>query len=428
MIRPLYTFSGILLAPFIGLWLLKRAARGKESLPRLRERFGHAGVMRPPGRVVWLHAASVGEVQSVFTLVRSLLLRHADIHVLITTGTVTSASLVAQQELPRTLHQFVPVDTYPAARRFLRHWRPDLVLWVESEFWPQLLWQVKKRGIPALLINARISENTAANWHRWPRTFRKLVQVFHAIFAGSERDAARLSALGAPQVQDAGNLKYDAAALAVDHDALTDIKRMIGNRRVWVAASTHANEEQRIAEIHHKLVTQFHDLLTIIVPRHATRGDSLATDLRSQGAILAQRSKNEPITEKTGIYLADTMGELGLFFRLSELVFIGGTLIAHGGHNPLEAARLDCAIITGPHMHNFATILQHFQRHKAIRLVRDPAELQVMVALLLRDKSQRQDLARRAVELVREAQGASEKILQEIDHQLSRRESAHAHA
>ena len=419
MIRLLYSLASFLLTPLISLWLLKRAARGKESFARLRERFGYASADGPEGKLIWLHAASVGETQSVLTLVRTILEQRPHDHVLITTGTVTSAALVAQQELPRTIHQFVPIDTWLATHRFLRHWQPDLVLWVESEFWPQLLWQVKRRRIPALLINARISEKTAASWRRWPRTIRSILCCFNAIYAGSREDTHRLSLLGARHIHDAGNLKYDAASLPVDEPALAALQETLGKRRIWLAASTHANEEQRIAEMHAKLAAQFHDLLTIIVPRHAARGDAIAADLRARGVTLAQRSKQEPITEQTGIYLADTMGELGLFFRLSDIVFIGGSLIAHGGHNPLEAARLHCAILSGPHTHNFTAIIQHLQHHHAIRIVRDQAELQVMVALLLRDKSQRQDLAQRAGEVVQSAQGASDKILAEVSTLLT---------
>lgn len=425
MIRLLYSVLGILLSPVIGLWLLKRAARGKESFARLRERFGHAAQMRPPGTLIWLHAASVGEAQSILTLVQRLLAQRPDSSVLITTGTVTSAALVAQQKLPRTIHQYVPIDTWPSARRFLRHWRPDLVLWVESEFWPQLLWQVRRRNIPALLINARISESTATNWRRWPRTFRKLLKTFRTIYAGSKEDAARLTSLGATNVVDAGNLKYDAAALPIDEASLAALQATLGSRRLWVAASTHANEEQRMADVHLKLAAQFPDLLTIIVPRHATRGDIIATELRTRGLLVAQRSKGEPITAGTGIYLADTMGELGLFFRLSELVFIGGSLVAHGGHNPLEAAQLHCAILSGPHTHNFATIVAHLHSAHALRIVRDAAELQVQVALLLRDRAQRNELADRATAVMQQAQGASDTILREIG-QLLGAPDAHA--
>jgi 3-deoxy-D-manno-octulosonic-acid transferase len=293
------------------------------------------------------------------------------------------------------------------------------VLWVESEFWPQLLWRVKRKRIPALLINARISDSTAANWRKWPRTIRSLLKSFRTIYAGSKDDAARLISLGAANVQDAGNLKYDAAALPADETALETLRQQLGNRRVWVAASTHANEEQRVAEIHSKLAPQFPGLLTIIIPRHATRGDGITADIRAKNITVAQRSKNEGITEQTGIYLADTMGELGLFFRLSDLVFIGGSLIAHGGHNPLEAAQLDCAILSGPYTFNFTGIVQHLQQAQAIRIVRDTNELQVMVALLLRDKAQRQEMANRALGVVKAAQGASQKILQETAELLA---------
>ena len=414
MMQVLYSAAGITLTPLVQRWLHRRAGRGKEDAARMGERFGYASQPRPQGRLIWLHAASVGETQSVLTLVRALLAQYADIHVLITTGTVTSAALVAQQSWSRVVHQYVPVDTLPAVRRFLTHWRPDMVLWVESEFWPQLLWQTRARGIPLLLINARISVQSARGWQRWPRVIKGLLDGFATIYAGSAEDAKRLAALGAKDVLDVGNLKYDAALLPIDNTLLGELAQSCANRRIWVAASTHANEEQMIAEVQQKLAVEFPDLLCILIPRHAVRGNAIAEDLRGRGHRVAQRSQWDRITPAVGIYLADTMGELGSFYRLADIVFLGGSLVAIGGHNPLEPARLSSALVTGPHTHNFTTIMQHLVAHDALRVAADKDVLAVVIAELLRDDAQRLGMAERALQAVEQARGASEHILRRV--------------
>lgn len=414
MIRLFYTLLGIALTPLLYGWLGKRALRGKEDRARLGERFGRASAARPQGRLFWLHAASVGETQSVLTLVRALLRQYPEAHLLVTTGTVTSAGLVAQQNIPHVIHQYLPLDTFPTVRRFLNHWQPDLVLWVESEFWPQLLWQVRARHIPLLLINARLSARTFARWKRLPFVIRPLLACFDGIYAGSSEDAGRLRALGARDVIEAGNLKYDAEALPVNNEALSMLTQSCEGRSIWVAASTHGNEEQMAAEAHRAVAGAIPSLLTIIVPRHASRGDAIAADLRARGFALAQRSKQEPVTPATAIYLADTMGELGTFYRLAELAFIGGSLIAHGGHNPLEPARLHCALLTGPHTHNFATIIDHLKTAEAIRVVGDTTSLGRQVESLLSDDAACLAMAERAAAVVGEAGGAANHILQHI--------------
>jgi 3-deoxy-D-manno-octulosonic-acid transferase len=419
-VRAAYGLLGVAITPALSLWLARRARRGKEDSARKHERFGHAGIARPTGTLVWLHAASVGETQSVLTLVRALLHAHPTLHLLITTGTVTSAALVAQQNLPRVIHQFVPVDTYPAVRRFLRHWQPDLALWVESEFWPQLVWQAQARRIPMLLLNARISAKTYANWQRWPNTIRSILRGFTTVYAGATEYATRLRDLGAVDVRDVGNLKYDAAPLAVDAALMDELATVCAGRPVFVSASTHANEEQILAEVHGLVAQQFPALLTIIVPRHATRGNAIAADLRARGVALAQRSAREAITPTTAIYLADTMGELGSFYRLADVVFIGGSLIAHGGQNPLEAARLSNALITGTHTHNFSAIIARLVAADAIRVVSDKAALAATVSELLAQDTTRLGMAERASGIVMQAQGASAIILQQCDQLLAR--------
>ena len=418
MILAAYSTVGILITPFLRGWLERRAARGKEDRSRMGERFGHASQPRPEGRLIWLHAASVGEVQSMLTLVRKLLQQHSNDHMLITTGTVTSAALVAQQNLPRTIHQFLPVDTPASVERFLAHWRPDLALWVESEFWPQLILRGRKRGIPMLLVNARLSARSFNGWKRWPSFIRRILGSFTAIYAGSGDDAARLRALGAANVIEAGNVKFDAEPLPIDTKALEQLVLQFGDRPLWLAASTHGNEEQMIAQAHRHVAQQFPRLLTILVPRHAARGDVIASELRSSGFTTVQRSKGEAIDDTVQIYLADTMGELGTLYHLAPIVFVGGSLIAHGGHNPLEPARQQCSVISGRHVHNFADIVKHMQDAHAIRLVSDTQELARSVAMLLADPNLIMADAQAAQSVVNDARGASATILARIDELL----------
>lgn len=413
-----YSAVGYAITPCLRGWLKRRARRGKEDPRRMPERFGHASQPRPQGRLIWLHAASVGEVQSMLTLVRQLLAAQPHTHLLITTGTVTSAALVAQQKLARTVHQFTPVDTPASVTRFLDHWRPDLAIWVESEFWPQLIVRARKRGIPMLLVNARLSAKSFNGWKRWPRFIRRVLDCFSAMYAGSGEDAARLRALGAQHVIEAGNVKFDAEPLAIDTHALETLSLQVGNRPLWLAASTHAPEEAMIAQAHRHIAQQFPTLLTIIVPRHAARGDSIAEELRSNGFACVQRSKGEAIDDTVQLYLADTMGELGTFYHLAPIVFIGGSLIAHGGHNPLEPARQHCAILSGRHIHNFADIVKQMQQAQAIALVSDTDALARHVATLLTDPAQAKAEAEAAYAVVSAARGATETILARIDSML----------
>ena len=418
--RLLYTLIGWLLTPWLRLWLGRRQRRGKEHATRLAERFGHASQPRPTGTLVWLHAASVGEAQSVLTLARQLLARHPALSLLITTGTVTSAAMLAQAALPRSIHQFVPVDTAPAVRRFLRHWQPNLALWVESEFWPMLLWQTRARGVPLLLINARISARSLVRWQRFPRLIRSLLGCFTTLYAGTADDAQRLIALGATNVREVGNLKFDAEPLPVEEAALGAWRAACAHRPVLLAASTHANEEQMLAEVQHIASQQFPDLLTVIVPRHATRGDAIAMDLRARGAILVQRSKGEMLQPDTDIYLADTMGELGLFYRHATLVLMGGSLVAHGGQNPLEPARLGNCLLSGPHTHNFRSIMAMLETAGAVRVVADTSSLAAAVVQLLADADTRTRMAQAAAQCVAQQGGASAAILAEIETHLAR--------
>lgn len=421
MIIRVYSVIGWIITPLLWFWLKRRAKRGKEEVGRLGERFGHTRLSRPEGTLLWLHAASVGETQSVFTLIDKLLMQHTKLHILVTTGTLTSAQMIKARNLPRVIHQYLPSDIPLSCKRFMRHWRPNLALWVESELWPQMLQHIAQQKLPLMLINGRMSTRAYARWKRWPKLVKHMLSCFDSMFVMSEEDGARYRLLGAKKVRYVGNLKYDADALVTDSNSLAQLGEQIGNRPVWVAASTHPGEEIQLIHSHQQVQRLYPDVLTIMIPRHAHRGKAIAAELSASGLTVSQRSEGEAITAQTDIYLADTMGELGLFFRLSDIVFLGGSLVAHGGHNPLEPARLNCALLTGEYTHNFAAVMEALRAQRAIQVVHDNDMLARAIITLLADDAARLGMAERALDVVMASQGAAETIVLHINHLLQTR-------
>lgn len=360
-----------------GMWLRRRLHRGKEDPERLAERRGLPGRERPEGPLVWFHAASVGESVSLLGLVESLLEDRPDAHVLLTTGTRTSAELMDRRLPARALHQFVPLDTGPAVRRFLSHWRPDLAVWTESELWPRLIHETARRGTPMLLVNARISARSAKRM-RWARGYaRSLLGRFARILAQDDVVAERLRTLGAEDsaIEVTGSLKDTAEPLPHDQYELATLMKITAGRSVWHAASTHPGEEAFAAEAHREARKRFPGLLLILSPRHPDRGAEIARKLRAEGLSVACRSAGEKPQRGVDVYIADTLGEMGLWYRAAAVSFIGGSLVEVGGHNPFEPALLGSAILHGPHVENFASAYARFRRAGAAVLVPDPAKL-----------------------------------------------------
>jgi 3-deoxy-D-manno-octulosonic-acid transferase len=389
VIASVYAAVARLGEPLIRLYLQRRLQRGREDAERIGERFGNASRPRPHGALVWLHAASIGEAFSVLRLIDRITRSPAHPHVLVTTGTVTSARLLAGRLPERSFHQFVPVDHPEWVRRFLDHWRPDLALLVESEFWPTLMTETRRRGIPMALVNARISARSYRGWKRFPSLIGPLVGSFAIALAQDDESAERLRALGAPNVVMPGNLKFAAGPLACDPNELRVMGRLLGERPRWLAASTHEGEEAVVARAHMLLRERFAGLVTMIAPRHPHRGEAIARDLERMGLTVARRSSGDSIEPGTDIYLADTLGELGLFFRLANVVFVGGSLVPHGGQNPLEPARLGAAVLFGPHMDNFTAVAAELLAAGAAFRVLDEASLDERGAQLLGDREAR---------------------------------------
>ncbi len=377
-----YRCTTALLSPVVPVFLRQRAARGKEDPERTDERLGIAAVPRPDGTLIWVHGASVGECVAALPLIETLL-EKPNCNVLVTSGTVSSARIMKQRLPERALHQFVPVDTPSATARFLDYWRPDAGLFVDSDIWPNLIQGAKARGTKLALVNARMSARSFDGW-RWARgTAGALLSAFDLCLAQDEEIAARFRTLGTRDVRVAGSLKADAPPLSADPVKLERLRRAVAGRPVLLAAQTHPGEEETILPAHDALRTAFPDLLTIIVPRHVERGNAIAM-LCGTRPTRRRASGDEPAPD-TAVYIADTMGELGLFYRLTAFAFVGGSLVRHGGQNPLEPARLNCAVLAGPHTFNFNSAYEAIFRAQGLGLVTSSRDIVTLAERLLGD-------------------------------------------
>jgi 3-deoxy-D-manno-octulosonic-acid transferase len=413
MLSTFYRVATDLAAPAISLYLRRRLATGREDPARFSERLGEASRPRPPGQLVWCHAASVGEAMSVLSLLRALRASYPSLTFLLTTGTVTSAKLLEKRLPEGVLHQYMPVDRAPYVQKFLDHWQPDLALWMESELWPNMVMALKQRKIPALLLNGRMSEKSFHHW-RYARVWiEELLSAFPLCLAQTADERERFMKLGAKDVRYIGNLKYAAEPLSFDFSLLEHLSLQIGKRPVWLMASTHAGEDEIALAVHTYCAKRWPDLLTIIVPRHPTRGDAIAKLIAARGLNGERRSKNLPILRNTHVYLADTMGELGLLYQLAPIVCIGGSFV-WGGHNPIEAAQLKRAIVFGPRMTNFAAIAEEMVAAGAARQVADAESLAPIIASWLEQPDKVAAMAEKAGILAAQKHGVLEAILETL--------------
>ena len=371
------------LRPAVPLLLNRRERQGKEDKTRRGERLGFASRQRPDGKLVWFHAASVGETNAVLPLIEEILASDTSAHVLLTTGTTTSAALAARRLPERAFHQFVPLDVPQYTARFLEHWRPDLAIFTESDIWPNLVLAAAARTIPLALINARMSPRSMKRWRKNGRTGRPLFSRFNLVLAQNDSVARTIKGLGAPNVAVSGNLKIDAPPPPVDAEALIELKAAIEDRPILLAASTHPGEEAIIATAFSEITKVMPHLLAIIVPRHPERGPALAAELAGRGLVIERRSLTRAPTRDTQIYIADTIGELGTFYALAPVALIGGSLVEHGGQNPIEAIRHGAAVLTGPHHHNFRDIYDELISSGGAREIKTPDELATAAKELL---------------------------------------------
>ncbi len=363
----------------------ERESQGKEDPERLHERLGQPDLPRPDGPLAWFHAASVGESLSILELLTQIKAAYPDLTLLVTTGTRSSAQILATR-LPKTvIHQFVPVDTKSAVSGFLNHWTPDIAIWTESEFWPRLMSQTHGRGIPMLLINGRISDRSMQSWKWLPGMSKSLFDRFATMLVQTEEAATAFRKIGAPsdRLHVTGSLKEGAIPLPYDATERKEMLRQIGTRPVWFAGSTHDGEEEIVLAAHKLITKKRPEALLILAPRHPERSPEIKALMDTRGISCACRSEGQPITNQTEVYLADTLGEMGLWYRIAPVSFVGGSLVSVGGHNPFEPAALGSAILHGPHVHNFETIYERLYEGEAALCVRTERELADEVDRLL---------------------------------------------
>lgn len=404
-----YRFLGSAAYPFIGPYLAYRTSRGKEERARRGERYGKTNISRPQGPVIWAHAASVGESVAMTPLVETI--ASTGIHIVMTTGTVTSAQLVADQLGSKVIHQYAPLDLRPAVNKFLDHWKPDLVIGCESEIWPTTILSVGARHIPHVLVNGRLSDRSFAAWQKRPELAEALFENFAHVIAQSELDGERFRKLGARPVTVSGNLKVDTAPAAADQQALADLQRQIAGRRTWAAISTHEGEEEIAAEVHKMLQVRYPHLVTIIVPRHPARTPEILAMLAEKGLKVAQRSTGDIIDGETNILLGDTIGEMGLYLQLTEIAFIGNSLTKEGGHNPLEPAMMGTAVLTGRNVQNFRESFQRLIKNGGARVVKDRNMLAGAINFLFNNPQHLRSMINAGANTVKDMRGALDRTL-----------------
>src|SRR6267378_1624711 len=402
--------------PLAPALIKRRLKQGKEDPARVSERRGMSRDIRPHGPLVWIHGASVGEVLAAAALIEKL--RALNIRILLTSGTVTSAAIVAKRFPADIIHQYVPYDSPRYVARFLDHWRPSLALFIESDLWPNLILSSAARRLPMVLINGRMSHRSFPRWRRVAGTISALLGRFDICLAQSHVDAERFTALGSRNVITTGNLKLDVPAPPADSAKLERLMAVTRGRPIIVAASTHPGEEEILLETHRTLAGYFPSLLSVIVPRHPARGAAIAHAIADAGLHVALRSREELPTATTDIYVADTMGELGLFYRLAPIVFMGGSLIEHGGQNPIEPVKLGASIVHGPHVFNFTDVYDALDRAGGARRADSRETLVKQLGQLLADPAAREASLAASERVVEQLGGALERTLAALEPYL----------
>ncbi|PHP66206.1 3-deoxy-D-manno-octulosonic acid transferase [Zhengella mangrovi] len=408
-----YRWLGWVAYPLVGGYIGWRAAKGKEDRRRRKERYGITRMPRPDGPLVWIHAASVGEMSAVSPLAEQI--ADLGVNVVLTTGTVTSARIARDRFSGNIIHQYVPLDLKPSVSRFLGHWKPDLAIIAESEIWPLTILELGARRVPQVLVNGRLSDRSFKAWTKRSWLAEALLENLALVMAQSDVDGERYRSLGARPVIVTGNLKVDTQAPTVDLGELERLTEQVAGRRTWVAVSTHDGEEVICAEVHRTLKRRHPDLLTIIVPRHPTRGDDVESALGAMNLAVARRSRGDRITAETDILLGDTIGEMGLYLRLADIAFVGKSLTGEGGQNPLEPAMLDCAILSGKNVQNFRESYQRLIKNGGAKLVKDKEMLAGAVNYLFNNEAVRVSMKQNAVQTVESMRGALARTMRGLE-------------
>jgi len=419
-----YRAATRMLSPALPLWLKRRASKGKEDPARLNERQGISEYDRPVGHLIWLHAASVGESQMLMPLIDRIAKEHPNYPMIITTGTLTSAELLAGQLPPNALHQFAPADHPKAVKNFLDHWQPDMAIFAESELWPNMILSIKERSIPLALINARMS---AASIERWAKRGKKSAKVllssFDLILAADKATADGLTWLLGAEIEASGNLKDAAPTLTVDASKLAQLKAAIGRRKTWLAASTHEGEDELIAQAALEVKRKYPSALLILAPRHPERAKDVKEIFTNAGLKTLRRSSRRMPSADTDVYMIDSIGHMGLAYRLASVSLIGGSLCKGlSGHNPLEPARLSSAIVTGSHIASFADTYMALLAFDGAKRILSSGDLAPAIIKLLEDKEHRTARTKAALQYAQSRDGVLDFVWEKLTPLLTQKD------
>ena len=348
---------------FSPIIILIRLLKKKEDPIRFKEKFGFFSRKRGKGKLIWFHGASVGEILSVVPLIQKLEKNNEINKILVTSNTLSSSKVLNNLKLKKTVHQFFPIDNSYLVTKFLRHWSPSIAIFIDSEIWPNMILNINKRSIPLILINARINKKSFKKWTKLGLAARLLFNKFDLCLSSSNESKEHLKLLTAKNIKYFGNLKFTESEMG-KNIFNKNLKKFLLSKKIWCASSTHDNEEEIIAKVHIKLKKKDTNALTIIIPRHTYRAAKIINKLEGLGLKVHSHSSNKNIANKTDIYLVDAYGKTKIFFSICKIVFLGGSLIKHGGQNPLEAARYGCQILHGQNIWNFKEIYSLLSKFK----------------------------------------------------------------
>lgn len=410
--------------PLLPTYLARRERAGKEDAARLSERRGVAFQSRPDAPLIWMHGASVGECTMLLSVIHHVQKQRPDIAFLITSGTRTSADLLAAQLPPNATHQYAPLDHPGYVGAFLDHWQPELAIWAESEIWPNLITATRKRGIKMALINARMSERSRLGWAKRPKTARTIFGAFDTILAADHATARALSRATGREISNVGNIKDAAPPLPVDTHELTALKAALASRAVWCAASTHAGEDAAMVAAHQQLLNAHPDALLILAPRHPERAGDIARLCREAGLTTARRSLGQTSKPKTQIWIMDSIGDMGLAYRLASVSFVAGSTQPHlSGHNPVEPARLGSAVLSGLYVESFLDVYDAMQQGDAVMTIDDVTALGATLTQIFNDPKRLNAMQKTAVDFAISRADMMDKVWVELAPLMPAREA-----
>ena len=360
-----------LLSPLI---IIYRLLKKKEDIKRFKEKFCFFSKKKSYGNLIWFHGASVGEIKSIIPIIEKLERDKKVKKILITSNTLSSSKIISQYKFKKTLHQFFPIDTNFLSQKFLNFWKPSVAFFIDSEIWPNMFYNLEKKKIPIVLLNGRITKKTFKNWSLVPSFSRNIFSKFELCLSSSIESKKFLTKLGAKKVKFLGNLKFSQSEKE-NFQLSQKLKKFFLNRKIWCASSTHNNEEIFCGKIHIELKKKYKNLLTIIIPRHVDRVKYIKSDLNELNLTVHSHEDIGKIKRETDIYLVDTYGKTKSFYNHCKNVFLGGSLISHGGQNPLEAAQFGCNVLHGPNVFNFSEIYKFLQKNNIAKKVANQSDM-----------------------------------------------------